>query len=394
MGVYSQPKSPYWWIRVPRGPGLKPLRESTRILKAAPTDWQRKKQRQDAEEVFAARLSDLARHRHGLPDDKPTITFKAFATWYATHKIPKHRGAEREQELLERLVEFFGPRQLAAITKATVEEYLTKRTTTDKKTAGTANREVDLLKSMLTAAVPTYLDASPIAGMRRLRTVKIRKRVLTAEEETRLLAQLPPRDQVLFIAATDTLVRMTDLLNLKRSADHGPRLELVDSKTGPYVVPVSTRLRAALDSLEANGEYYFWWRRRAATARDRRGAVRQLLQRACKAAVPRVPYGRAIAGITWHTGTRATGATRMLRAGADAKTVQAIGHWASLEQMGEYLQTDMDLMAAAVNLLAAPAAPSMRAGMPAESETTQKRAEPRQRPARRPAAKSGRKSVN
>lgn len=352
MGVYRQ-RSPYWWMRLSR-PGQKPLCESTKIPIDAPTKWQRDQNRQAAEQVYAARLVQLARQRHELPTDKPAITFAAFAAWYEVNVIPQHRGDERERELLANLVGFFGRDQVAAITRDRATEYLAKRTQTDGVRASTANREMDLLKAMLAAAVPTYLDASPLAGMKRLRQTKIRKRIVEPDEEARLLAQLRPRDQAFYLCAVDTLLRLSDVIDLRRDDDHGSYLE-VDTKTGPHVAPVSARLRAALDALPQDGpledddEYYFYWRRRAQTDRDRRGAVRMMLQRACKRAG--IPYGRAAGGITWHTGTRATGATRMLRAGVDAGTVKEVGHWASLEQMGDYLGTTAALSAAAVDLI-------------------------------------------
>ena len=388
MGVYRHAKSPYWWIRVPR-PGQPALRESTKILIDGATKWERDRQRQLAEEAYAARLSALARQRYALPAERAGIRVDAFAEWYDTHKIATHRGAERDREMLVRLVAFFGAYQLAAIDRPLVEEYLTKRTTTDGRTASCANREVDLLKAMLAAAVPRHLEASPIAGMPRLRQVRIRKRVLEPDEESRLLAQLRPQDQALYLAGVDTLVRLGDLIDLRRADDHGSYLDIHDSKTGPYQVPISTRLRQALDALPASGPltddhlYYFWWRRRAKSDRDRRGAVRQLLKRACARAG--IPYGRAVGGITWHTGTRATGATRMLRLGVDPATVQAVGHWASLQQMGDYLQTTGPRMLEAVNLIG-----SCTPGVPPESETPPKRAKPRRtprahrRPIRRP----------
>lgn len=350
MGVYRQLRSPYWWVRVPR-PGLSPIRESTRVLIDAPTRDQRQRQRHLAEQIYADRVSNLARERHEIATDKPAIAFKKFAAWYRAHKVVRHRGEEREREMLAKLEDFFGGYHLAAITTKLVEEYLTKRTNADKRTASTANREVDLLKTMMVAAVPTYLPSSPIAGMRRLRKVPRRKRVLEPKEEELVLAALDKRDRALFIAGADTLVRLGDLLDLRREDDHGDYLQIVDSKTGPYEVPVSSRLRAALDTLEPapHGDYYFWWRRRAATARDRRSVVRKIFRQACEAAG--VPYGRMNGGVTWHTGTRASGATRMLRAGADPATVQAVGHWASLEQMGNYLQTNRERMKAAVELV-------------------------------------------
>jgi hypothetical protein len=350
VGVYVKSRSPYWWMRVSR-PGQPALRQSTGVLIAAPTGWQKDRQRQDAEEIYAAKVSQLARGRYDLPIERPTISFEKFAAWYREHKLPQHRGQERDLEMLANLEKFFGREDLTQVTKARVEEYLTKRTGVDGKRPGTANREVDLLKSMLAAAVPDYLPNSPIAGMRRLRTVKIPKRVLTPKEEASVLAALPDRDRVIFICSVDTLLRLHDVLDLRRDEDHGTYL-LVDTKTTQHRVPVSTRLRKALDAIpvdERNPDYYFWWRRRAKTARDRRSVLRKLLREACEAAD--VPYGRVKAGTTWHVATRASGATRMLRKHVDPATVQRIGNWASLAQMGEYLTTDDKLAQAAVNVI-------------------------------------------
>jgi hypothetical protein len=350
MAVYTRPRSPFWWMRIAR-PGQRPLRASTGVLVDAPTKWQRDQQRSSAEEIYAKRVLDVARGRHDLPVERPSITFSKFAEWYRANKLPQHRGQERDLEILAVLEKFFGDTELSAITKARVEEYLTKRTGVDGKKPGTANREVDLLKSMLAAAVPDYLTSSPIAGMRRLRTVKIPKRVLTPKEEASILAALPERDRAIFICSVDTLLRLHDVLDLRRDEDHGTYL-LVDTKTTQHRVPVSTRLRKALDAVPVDGknpDFYFPWRRRAKTARDRRSAIRKLLRNACTTAD--VPYGRVKAGTTWHVATRASGATRMLRNHVDPATVQKIGNWASLSQMGEYLTTDDALAQAAVNLI-------------------------------------------
>lgn len=210
-----------------------------------------------------------------------------------------------------------------------------------------------MLKAILKAAVEAgHLKASPLAGMTPLRTVPIAKRVFSQAEEDRLLDQLRPADRALYIVAVDTLMRLSNVLNLRRSEDHRTHLQLTDSKTGPYIVPLSARARKALDAIPKKaGEYFFAHRRVAKMDRDRRGAIRTMLKRACKRAG--LPYGRAIAGITFHTGTRATGATRMLRAGVDPKTVQEIGNWKSFEQMGNYIQTDMRTKRAAVNRIGA-----------------------------------------
>lgn len=343
MGIYGRNDSPYWWMLLE----LTGEKRSTKVLRDAPDSYTRKLQRQHAESIYRARMTDLARLANGLPAIEPdVVTFGAFADWYEEHHISKHRGADREREILARLRAHFGQMDIRAITGPSVTEYETARLESVKP--GTVNREVALLKQMLKAAVPTHLPASPLAGRAMLRTVRIRKRVLTPAEEDRLLAQLTPADRALYIVAVDTLARLSNVLNLTRAENRGTYLALVDSKTGPYQVPLSTRARKALEALPKDGDYYFSHRRTAKTERDRRGVIRRMLQRACAKCKPPIPYGRAIGGITFHTATRATGATRLLRAGVDPKTVQGIGNWSSFDQMGEYLQTDLETKRAAI----------------------------------------------
>lgn len=345
MGVYVRKDSPYFWMLL-EASGEKC---STGILRDAPDAFTRKQQREDAEAVYRARMTDLARRKAGLPP-RETIGFSVYATWYDKHHIAKHRGKDRERGILALLKAHFKSIDLSELTSAHVTEYETARLAKKVKPR-TVNREVALLKTMLTAAVPTYLQTSPLAGRKMLRVVKPPKRVLTADEEARLLEQLPPADRALFILAVDTLVRLSNAINLSRDEDKGTHLELVDSKTGPYSVPLSKRVRAALDALPKAGKYYFPHRRKAKNVRDTRGAIRRLLERACKRCDPPIPYGRALAGVTWHTATRASGATRMLQRGVDPRTVQAIGNWASMEQMGDYLMTDDARKRAAVELI-------------------------------------------
>lgn len=364
MGIYQRKDSPFYWMLLER-PHLSPLYESTKIPVQARSADLRKQLKQDALDVYAARMGDLARTRHELPAHDPTtIAFSAYALWYTTNVIARHRGAERERGILKHLQTFFGPRDLTAIDRTRATEYMTWRANTkvrgEKVKPRTINREVALLKTMLQIAVPKYLKVSPLVWMKLLRTVKPKKRILARDEEDRLLAQLSPADRALWVVAVDTLIRLSNVLNLRRTEFTGTHLSLEDSKTGPYDVPLSARARAALEALPDTGEYFFPHRRVAKLARDRRGVIRRLLQRACARCSPPIPYGRAVAGITFHTATRATGATRMLQAGHDPKTVQEIGNWASLEQMGEYLQTDALRKRAAVESIGPPMTPALR----------------------------------
>ena len=339
MGVYTRAGSPYWWMRV-HG-----RRASTKILVDAPTAVQRRDNKRLAEQVYHTRMAALAREQHDLPRTRETITFAAFADWYRDNVSVHKRGHVRECEILKTLQQGFGTRRLDQLGKADVREWMTARRRT--VTASTVNRELILLKAVLKAAVPRYVATSSIVGLPGLRTVKRDMCVLSHAEEARLLPCLAPADHTLVILAIDTLIRLGDLLALLWTQDHGGYLSVIDPKIGPYDVPVSTRVREALDTMPRPGAYIFPAHRKLPAAAQRRQAVRRMLERACRKA--RVPYGRG-RGITFHS-LRHTGTSRMVEAGVDLRTVQAIGGWSSLTQLTRYAHPTARTMQDAVNLI-------------------------------------------
>ena len=329
MGVYTRPNSSYYWMWLER-PGGASLRESTRVKVDAANARQRRDNRQLAETIYHTRMAQLAQELHALPTARRRTTFATYATWYATNISALKRGHARELEILAVLTATFGAGQLHEITADQAREWITARR---KLVApATVNRELDLLKHVLASAVPTYLDASPIVGLRRVRVPRTEPRLLTPTHERKLLAQLMPADRAIVIMALDTLMRLSDIIDLQREQDHGRYLTVLDPKTEQYRVPVSTRLRAALNVLPKEGPYFFPHRRKAQNPRDYKNSVKSMLKRACARA--KIPYGRDT-GITFHA-LRHTGASRMLARGVDIRTVQEIGGWASLRQLTRY----------------------------------------------------------
>jgi integrase len=324
MGVYARTDSPFWWYLI-EGTDR---RGSTGVPRRGGSPQQEKELRRQAEEVYAALKADQARGLVHLPVKGSSLLFSAFADWYEVHRVRKMRGREREETILTTLRSAFGSIELAALSRQKIEEWMTHRA--KHVNPRTVNREVGTLKSILKAAAALgHLPASPIAGMPFLKYRQPKKRTLLPEEEERLLKYLWPEDRAILLMGLDSLMRLSDILDLKRSDDHGTYLYIADPKdpgqTEPYRVPVSTRLRAALDAIPKTGFYYFPSRRKATTERDRRGAIRLMMKRAC--AVLDIPYGRNTGGITFHWATRRTGATRMLSRGASLKAVQRIGNW-------------------------------------------------------------------
>ncbi len=224
--------------------------------------------------------------------------------------------------------------------------------------ARTVNREVDLLQQILAAGVPKYYAVSPLAGLADLDVTPPVRRTMHPDEERRVLAALEPVDRAILLMGLDTLTRLGDILDLQRTDDHGETITVRDPKSGsPHTVPVSTRLRAALDAVPIDPRHPTWYfpvRRRGRTEHARRRTIARALARACHRAD--VPYGRARHGLTFHWATRRTGATRMIRAGGDKvlATVQRIGDWKTLDVLtGIYQEVVTEDMRAAVESVAA-----------------------------------------
>lgn len=374
MGVFSRKDSPYWWLwleTAPRGS----RRERTKI-RVGRTRSQRRASKRLALDLYHRRMNELAARIHRLPAGRgKVVTFETFAAWYDTNVIPHHRGRERERAILPRLTKAFGHLPLDQIDPERVIAWRTVRRMTSTTiahfggpkgkprtlpppSARTVNREIDLLQQILAAAVPKHLDESPLKDLPDLDVVTPIRRTMSADEERRILAKLAVDDRAIVLVGLDTLTRLTDILDLKYTDDHGTTLDVRDPKNGlPHTVPISTRLRVALDAVPVDPLKPLWLfprRRGAETERDRRGVIAHALKRACVKA--NVPYGRAKFGVTFHWGTRRTGATRMIRAAGDKAiaTAQRIGNWKDPSVLiGIYQETITAEMRAAVESVGA-----------------------------------------
>lgn len=350
MGLYTRKDSPFWWAWLEPPTGEPPRAESTKIRRDAPTPELRAENRKLAEFLYHQKLLTLSQSAAGITP-KVSIAFDTYATWYETHVCATHGSYARERSMLKRLIAHFGSTPLRAIDKAAVLEWRTARCLTVKP--ATADRELDVLKSLFVSAVPKYLPVSPIAGLKRHRdtaqTVKRRPRVLTLDEERRILkAATAPAERALFLLALDTLMRLSDAKNLRRDRDYGTVIHVEAPKIAPYDVPVSRRLRKALDKLPVDGPFYFprrWAGREGGISVN---TVWHIFRRLCVAA--KVPVGRKVRGVTFHS-LRHTGATRMLEAGVNPVAVKEIGGWLSMRQLDRYGHSSEETKQRAVNLI-------------------------------------------
>lgn len=344
MGVFSRPDSPYWWIYLETGQ----LKERTEF-KIGTTVSQKRDSLKLANDRYHQRMNELAARLYRLPSALPAIRFSKYAETYERDVIALRRGQERERELLKVLRWHFGDELLSVLDRERVQLFM--RVRRQKVSAATVNREVDLLKSMLRDAVPKYLSVSPIVGLKRLHSVTPKRRLMTADEEAKLLKVADTVETALLVLGVDGLVRLSDLLDLRAEDRRGAWLFIRDPKGGePYEIALSARARKALDALSPDGPYYFARYRRAQTERDRRMRVRRMLMKLCARAG--VVYGKAKGGITFHWATRKTGATRLVvKHGAPIPAVQRQGNWKSPDVLLRiYAEADREAQQAAIGL--------------------------------------------
>lgn len=351
MAVYERKDSPWFWMLL-EGHGRK--RERIDIRCDAVSSEVRKKNREAAEAIYHARMTQLARIDAGLPIDSKT-TFNAYADWYDENHIAKHRPSSiaRERVILEHLRQHFGSMRLPTIKPARWTEYETARRNAGAA-VNTIGREFALMKAMLNAAVGEHLDVNPLSSVSRKSEKLPAKRTITATEEKRLLDEIrDPELRDLYIVGVGTLLRQQNLIELQRMQVHGGRI-VTGTKTEPHTVNLAgpTHLQRRAGAVlkrrmpkTPHGYFFPTWHERFSRSRESGNAyflkvVRQAVERAD------LPWGLKNHGVVWHTMTRASGATRLIRDyGIDVRTVQLMGPWRSLDQMAEYLGVDLSVMA-------------------------------------------------
>lgn len=244
--------------------------------------------------------------------------------------------------MLGTLGTFFDTYALTDITIAAVREWRATR----KVKASTVRREEALLRHLLATAIPDYLASHPLEGLDPVKIAPTDMRTLTRDEERTLLAACASdEDRALLVGALDTLLRMNNIATLTRQQDHRTYL-YADTKTGAVRIPISSRLRLLLDALPP-GPYFF---PTYAQSTDVLYRVSKMFAETCKRAG--IMSGSRTGGLGFHS-LRHTGATRMLAAGVDVKTVMRIGGWKSLVVLERYLHPTSEAAQAAVETIAA-----------------------------------------
>jgi excisionase family DNA binding protein len=212
----------------------------------------------------------------------------------------------------------FGALRLEEITPQFVEQYRRERLKSVRKSS--TNREIALLRRMFNLAIDWGLASSnPILKVRTFpEKDNLKQRVLSEDEEARLLATSAPHLRAVIIGLLHTGARRNELLTLRWSEvdlNRGSIL-LIRTKGGKNrTIPVNGRLMDLLRSIEAPSKsgYVF-----TGPKGERILTIRRAFQNACRRA--------GLTGLRLHD-LRHTFASRLVANGTDLITVkELLGH--------------------------------------------------------------------
>lgn len=198
MGLYRRKGSRFWWISY-MADGIRRFESTKTTSKDLATKIWKKREGEIALGLFKV----------GWPGER--LTFAELCEEFLRSYTPTlSASSQRNHQLFSKnLRTFFGTRRLTEINQRMVEEYRDYRRRQPSKRdpkrvvkGATVNRELECLQCMFEFAVNRkYIAESPAAGVKHFdeRRERPAKRMLTAEEEQRILETAPPYLRVAII---------------------------------------------------------------------------------------------------------------------------------------------------------------------------------------------------
>lgn len=294
--------------------------------------------RRDAEALLALRKSEVLRGVYRRP---VKITLDEFGKRYMEHAKVNKRSWLRDEQMLGHLKKFLGSeRQLADIAPADIEGYKLHRRAF--VSGSTVNRELALLKRMFNLAIAwdLFMDLNPFRKVKFFREFNTGLRVVSREEEGRLLRNAVPYLEDLIRFALSTGLRIGEVFSLRWSnVDwENDLLNVFSPKTAKIrEIPINSEARKVLEywALGKRNEFVFYNPDTGKPFVDLKAGFAL----ACRKA--------GISGVTWHT-LRHTFASRLLERGADIVTVQQLLGHSTVTVTMRYTHTNLGSKRAAV----------------------------------------------
>jgi integrase len=247
---------------------------------------------------------------------------KAYTEWSEkTNRSAKNK----DQRVLDGFRKFLGDYTLDAVKAFDVERWKSSRAKDVEKS--TVNRELNVVRGCFSRAVEWgHLAASPLGKVKSYKVDNVQMRILSTDEIKRLLAACSPDLRLIARTTLESLLRLSEVLNLRREDIAANFLTVVQSKNGKSrQVPVTTELRAELLA-GAHASGFIFGAKKTGNPPTQ--------------AATSVKFGRLIKRLglkdVSHHVLRHTGASAMVAAGISLRVVQEIGGWTSLRMLERY----------------------------------------------------------
>ena len=268
-----------------------------------------------AKEVLRIRKAEIAQDRFKIPKKRRPSKFAVVCDRYLEYAKKNKRSWDRDEDTLKLAKAFFKRKKIDDISSWDVERFKADRVKQVSKS--TVNRYLAVLKRLFNLAIDWGLvDKNPVQKVAMFRIEEKVIRVLSQDEEERLIEAAVPHFKPMLTVAINTGMRKGELLNLQWEQVDLQNLTITikHSKSGRVRhIPINKKVQEALESLPGphSGSVF---RYNGSGVSDINNAFRGALKRS---SIPRCRFHDL----------RHTFATRLVLAGVDLATVmQLMGH--------------------------------------------------------------------
>jgi integrase len=250
----------------------------------------------------------------------------------------------RDEQLLGHLQRYFGKDvQLAEIDIARIEGYKIERP--NKVSGSTVNRELALLKRMFNLAIDwdDFPGRNPVCKVRFFKEFNTGSRVLSPDEEKKLIDNAAPFMQDLIVFGLNTGLRVGEIFSLRWSNVNMTQnvLNVFAHKTWKTrTVPMNKEVRRVINAWSSNrkNDLVFYNSETGKSFVDLKAGFGLACEKP------------GITGVTWHT-LRHTFASRLIERGVDIVTVQQLLGHSTVTVTMRYTHTNLESKKAAVDQL-------------------------------------------
>ncbi|NIR48719.1 site-specific integrase [candidate division KSB1 bacterium] len=310
MGIYKQPRSPYYYYSF--------TIDGRRIRGSTHTT-----NKTLARQIYETKKADYLRNQNFIKKSSG-MSLRSLADEVLEWSRVNRDSYERDVIYVDHLLKFFGNSSISDITSFDVEKYKMYRV--KHVSPATVNKEVSFLGRMYNLAIQwdkaTY---NPVKGLKKFTEPKRSFRWWTQEEIKKFLDACNPQMKAITLVGINTGMRIGEILGLRwEHVDLDNRyITVVESKAGEYrKIYMNATVTRTLKGIEPNGEYVF--------CHSNGKRIKRVIK-GFKATAKRA----GIAPSTPHV-MRHTFASHLTMQGVDPHTIMELGGWKSLDMVMRY----------------------------------------------------------